>query len=83
MTESEQLEDLDLPRRGPHRWLFANHPPAEIRVCRYGGAPECDVIVSFRGREMLIRCRDFAQARIWAQVECKAYGVTDFAVERY
>jgi hypothetical protein len=57
--------------------------PAEIRVRRYDGAPECDVIVFFRDREITIRCRDYDQAVKWARIECKSYKVADgFVVER-
>ena len=32
---------------------------AEIRVRRYDGVPECDVIVFLREQEMTIRCSDY------------------------
>ena len=57
--------------------------PAEICIRRYSGAPECDVIVVFRGRELSLRCPDYDQAVKWARIECKAYKVTQgFTVER-
>jgi hypothetical protein len=57
---------------------------AEIRVRRYDGARECDVVVSFRGQAMTLRCRDYKQAIDWARIECKAYKVADgFTVEDY
>ncbi len=57
---------------------------AEIRVRRYDGVPECDVVVSFRGHAMTLRCRDYDQAVEWARIECKAYKVADgFTVERH
>ena len=43
---------------------------AEIRIRRRDGAPECDVIVIFRGQEMSLRCRDYDQAVKWARIEC-------------
>jgi hypothetical protein len=58
---------------------------AEVRIRRHSDAPECDVIVAFRGQELSIRCRDYNQAVRWARIECKAYKVADgfgFAVER-
>jgi hypothetical protein len=56
---------------------------AEIRVRRYDGFPECDVVVIFRDQEMTIRCRDYDQAVKWARIECKSYKVADgFTVER-
>ena len=56
---------------------------AEIRVRRYDGILDCDVIVVHRGQEMTIRCRDYEQAVKWARIECKTYKVADeFIVER-
>jgi hypothetical protein len=56
---------------------------AEIRVRRYDGVPECDVVVFFRNQEMTIRCRDYEHAVKWARIECKSYKVPNgFIVER-
>ena len=56
---------------------------AEICVRRYDGLRECDVVVSFRGHAMRLRCRDYNQAMDWARIECKAYKVAGgFTVER-
>jgi hypothetical protein len=61
----------------------ADFPPAEVKVRRYSGSANCDVIVSFRGQEMALSCRDYAQAVKWARLECRAYKLPDtFAVER-
>ena len=62
--------------------MIAEHS-AEICVRRYNDAPECDVIVVFRGRELSLRCRDYDQAVKWARIECKSYKVAKgFTVER-
>jgi hypothetical protein len=56
---------------------------AEVRVKRYNAIPECDVVVSFRGREMSLRCRDYNDAVAWARIECKTYKIEGgFTVER-
>jgi hypothetical protein len=56
---------------------------AEIRIRRYDGVPECDVVVFFRDQEMTIRCRDYDHAVKWARIECKSYKVAEgFTVER-
>jgi hypothetical protein len=61
--------------------VLAEHP-AEVRVRRYRGALECDVIVAVRGQEMSIRCPDYDQAVRWARIECKSYKVASgFIVE--
>jgi hypothetical protein len=56
---------------------------AEVRVRRHNDVPECDVVVSFRGKEMSLKCRDYNQAVKWARIECKAYKIASgFTVER-
>ena len=61
--------------------MIAAHS-AEICIRPYNGAPECDVIVVFRGRELSLRCRDYDEAVRWARIECKSYKVAKgFTVE--
>jgi hypothetical protein len=56
---------------------------AEICIRQYIGAPECDVVVVFRGQELSLRCPDYDQAVKWARLECKSYKVAQgFTVER-
>ena len=63
--------------------LITEHTAAEVRVRRHNDVPDCDVVVAFRGKEMLLRCRDYNQAVKWARIECKAYKVAEgFTVER-
>jgi hypothetical protein len=65
------------------REIMITHHSAEICVRRYDGVPECDVVVSFRGHAMTLRCRNYDQAVEWARIECKAYKVAGgFTVER-
>ena len=56
---------------------------AEVRVRRHSDVAECEVLVSFRGKEMSLKCRDYSQAVKWARIECNAYKVADgFTVVR-
>jgi hypothetical protein len=52
-------------------------PGAEISIRHYSNVPDCDVVVTFRGKEMSLRCRDYDQAVKWARIESKAYKVAD------
>jgi hypothetical protein len=62
--------------------MSASHS-AEIRIRQYTGAPECDVVVVHRGREISLRCCNYDQAVRWARIECKTYKVANgFIVER-
>ena len=54
----------------------------EVRIRRHRGLPDCDVIVSVRQQEILIKCRDYNQAVKWARLECKSYKIDNgFTVE--
>ena len=55
---------------------------AQVKVRRYTDSTACDVLVLFRGQEMVVGCRDYSQAIKWARVECKAYGIPTVFVER-
>ena len=56
-------------------------PENRVLVQRYQNSSECDVVVTFRGRKMSLRCRDYSQAVKWAKIECKAYRLPDdFAI---
>jgi hypothetical protein len=56
---------------------------AEVRVRCHSDIPECDVVITVRGKEMSLRCRDYNQAVKWARIECKAYRIAGgFTVER-
>ena len=62
--------------------MIAEHA-AEVRVRRYNGVPDCDVIVAIGGQEMSLRFRDYNEAVKWARIECKYYKVDGgFTVER-
>jgi hypothetical protein len=50
-------------------------PSIEVLIRRYSHVPICDVIVTSRRRQVLIRCDDYDAAVRWAQIECKSYGV--------
>jgi hypothetical protein len=53
----------------------------EVRVQRRRNSPECEVIVTYRGREMSLRCRDYDQAIKWARIECKVYKLREAFVD--
>ena len=76
------LKELAAAGRADTAALIAAHR-AEICIRQYSDAPECDVIVVFRCRELSLRCRDYDEAVKWARIECKAYKVAQgFTVER-
>jgi hypothetical protein len=54
---------------------------AEVRIQRYQDAPDCDVVVKFRGKVMELRCPNYDHAVKWARVECKTYGVDSALID--
>lgn len=55
----------------------------EVSIRQYRDYPQCDVIVVLRGREMVVRLPDHAEAIKWARMKCKAYKISqDFLEER-
>ena len=76
------LKELAAAGRADTAALIAAHR-AEICIRQYSDAPECDVIIMFRGRELSLRCRDYDEAVKWARIECKSYKIAQgFTVER-
>ena len=54
----------------------------QIKVLRRHGSPECNVVVTVRGRQMVLKCRHFKQAAKWAGIEAKSYKIpNEFSVE--
>jgi len=54
----------------------------QITVLRRHGSPECNVVVTVRGRQMVLKCRHFKQAAKWAGIEAKSYKIpNEFSVE--
>ena len=47
----------------------------EVQIRQYSSGLECDVIVTVRGREMVMRLPDYSQAVKWAQMEAKTYKI--------
>jgi hypothetical protein len=44
---------------------------AEVWIRRYSHSPECEILVSVRGKEICLRCWDYDQALKLARIECK------------
>jgi hypothetical protein len=52
-----------------------------VIIRRYSASPICDVVVVFRGQEMVIRCPSYSQALKWARLECKSYKIPEPEIE--
>jgi hypothetical protein len=53
----------------------------QVLVRRYTASEICDVVVSVRGQEIILRCPNYPQALKWARLECKSYKIPEPEVE--
>jgi hypothetical protein len=53
----------------------------QVFVRRYTASEICDVVVSVRGQEMVLRCPSYSQALKWARLECKSYKIPQPDIE--
>jgi hypothetical protein len=51
--------------------------PPEVFIKRYAASEICDVVVSVRSQEIVLRCADYCQALKWARLECKSYNIPE------
>jgi hypothetical protein len=54
---------------------------SEVRIRRYNGVRECDVVVTFRGKQLVVALPDYDRALRWAKMEAKVYGIDGFSEE--
>lgn len=47
----------------------------QVRIRRHDNVPNCDVVVTRNGQQMIIACRTYEQAVTWARMECKSYRI--------
>jgi hypothetical protein len=61
--------------------MIAKFAPPEIIIRRYPASQVCDVVVSVRGREAVLRCPSYSHALRWARLECKSYKISEPRIE--
>jgi hypothetical protein len=49
----------------------------QVSIRRHTASQTYDVVVSVRGREIILRCKDYSQALKWARLECKSYKIAE------
>jgi hypothetical protein len=55
--------------------------PPQVVIRRYTESEICDVVVSVRGQEIVLRCPNYSQAVKWARLECKSYKIPQPDIE--
>ena len=53
----------------------------QVFIRRHTASPICDVVVSVRGQEIILRCPNYSQALKWARLECKSYKISEPEIE--
>jgi hypothetical protein len=53
----------------------------QVFIRRHTASQICDVVVSVRGQEMILRCPNYSQALKWARLECKSYKISEPEIE--
>ena len=61
--------------------MIAKFAPPEIIIRRHPASQLCDVVVSVRGREAVLRCPSYSHALKWARLECKSYKISEPRIE--
>jgi len=54
---------------------------AQVFIRRHTASEICDVVVSVRGQEIILRCPNYSQALKWARLECKSYKISEPEIE--
>jgi hypothetical protein len=53
----------------------------QVFIRRHTASQICDVVVSVRGQEIILRCPNYSQAMKWARLECKSYKISEPEIE--
>jgi hypothetical protein len=75
---SPEAPDVEPPARSS-AWRRQMTPQVFIR--RHTASQICDVVVSVRGQEIILRCPNYSQALKWARLECKSYKISEPEIE--
>ena len=54
----------------------------QVFIRRHTASEICDVVVSVRGQEIILRCPDYSQALKWARLECKSYKISEPEIQQ-
>ena len=77
---SPQAPDVE-PAGAWHQQMIEKFTPPKVSIRRHTASQICDVVVSVRGQEIIVRCPDYSQALKWARLECKSYKISQPEIE--
>ena len=61
--------------------MIEKFAPPQVFIRRYTASEICDVVVSVRHQEIVLRCPNYSQALKWARLECKSYKIPQPDIE--
>jgi hypothetical protein len=75
---SPQAPDVEPPatQRAWRQQMIEKFTSPQVFIRRHTASQICDVVVSVRGQEIILRCPDYSQALKWARLECKSYKIS-------
>ena len=79
-----QAPDVELPAQSTSAWrrqMTEQSTPPQVFIRRHPASEICDVVVSVRGQEIILRCPNYSQALKWARLECKSYKISEPKIE--
>ena len=80
---SPHAPDIDPPAQSSawRRQMTEQFTTPQVFIRRHTASQVCDVVVSVRGQEIILRCPDYSQAMKWARLECKSYKISEPEIE--
>jgi hypothetical protein len=75
---SPQAPDVESPAQS---WAWRRQMTPQVFIRRDTASEFCDVVVSVRGQEIILRCPNYSQAVKWARLECKSYKIPEPEIE--
>jgi hypothetical protein len=78
-----QAPDVEPPAQFSawHQQTIEKFTSPQVFIRRHTASQICDVVVSVRGQEIILRCPDYSQALKWARLECKSYKISEPEIE--
>jgi hypothetical protein len=80
---SPQAPDVEPPAQSSawRQQMIEKFDSPQVFIRRHTASQICDVVVSVRGQEIILRCPNYSQALKWARLECKSYKISEPEIE--
>jgi hypothetical protein len=80
---SPNAPDIETPAKSSawRRQMREKFTSPRVFIRRHTASQVCDVVVSVRDQEIILRCPNYSQAMKWARLECKSYKLSEPEIE--